>query len=105
MVEIGDDEWDLISEALQIWIGVGRRSYPSTDDDLVLETYGPIIGTRLIEVLAYLVSEFFSSDASSTIGDLNELTRVASLQFRARFPNINPSGISALEWLYSYSNR
>jgi hypothetical protein len=103
MPDISDSA--IVSEAIIVWIGWRRFTYPHGGDDLVAECFGADAAADLVPIVRQLVDEFFSADAPATAKDLEERGDVAEAAFCRKHPDLSDDAIKALRWCYDFSNR
>lgn len=93
----------LITDAIVLWLGYGRRAWPYRNDQAVLDAYGADRGERVLQVLHELADDFFASNASVTAPDLVSMGDQAASEFRLRHPDIGEQAVKALAWDYTYT--
>jgi len=91
-----------ISNALIIWTGWGRSSWPQRDEQSLVREFGSERAGVLIQKLQELEEEFYSSSARFVAKDLAEMGWMASEQFRSKHPELTGEAIQALAWCYTY---
>jgi hypothetical protein len=91
----------LLSEAILVWYGHRRSGAPNCDDMRVFWRYG-LASIELLPALRALRTEFYESDARLVTGDVAEMGRLASAEFRQRHPEISDAAIDALANLYAF---
>ena len=93
---------DELSAALVIWIGWGETTWPSRDDQRIVNAYGADRALDILPSLRALEDDFYKSDANLNVADLVEMGQVAATQFRENHPEIDYLGIAALIWCYTF---
>jgi hypothetical protein len=96
---------DSVSRAIVVWTGWGVRTWPQRQDAAVLEVFGPSEGPSILVRVKELASEFYESEARSTVADLDEMGRVAAATFRASHPELDEEAIRAFSWCYTFDYR
>jgi hypothetical protein len=102
MVSMTLEEWRRVGEAIVIWSGWGRSSWPSRSDDLVVARYGPEVAADLLPNVRLLVDEFYGSDARNTAVELADMAAASSRSFADKYPDLARDAISALAWCYTF---
>ena len=92
-----------VSDALVVWHGWGRTSWPHHDEDRVVEMFGKEDAVELLTVLHRLENEFFESDAVHVAPDLTTMGDRAAAEFRHRHPELSDDAVAALRWCYTFT--
>jgi len=58
-----------------------------------------------LPIIKALEDDFYSTDANFVADNLQEMGKVASEQFRRKYPNIADEIIDAFEWCYTFDFR
>lgn len=98
-------EYPQLTEAVLLWTGWRREAWPHFDDSSVVNRFGPELAAKLLSVIRILKDEFYSSDASLTAVDLQEMGKMATEQFKNKHPEIPEEIVKALAWCYTFDNR
>lgn len=101
-VEGRDWSWRLLSRAIVVWTGWGVASTPQRDESLLVDCFGGELAVELLPLVRELEDSFYLSDARFSATDLQEMSAIASAQFRARHPEIGDAAVQALAWCYTY---
>jgi hypothetical protein len=98
------DNWEspLLVEAVLVWTGWGQHAWPRRDDSYVINRFGSDMAADLLCVIRSLVDDFYSSDAKHVAGNLAEMERMASEEFRKKRPGIADEIVRALAWCYTF---
>lgn len=102
MVKMTPEEWQQVGEAILVWSGRGRSSWPSRNDDLVAMRFGQETAATLLPLMRQLEDKFFASDARHTAADLAEMARISPQQFMAKYPELPDDAVRALAWCYTF---
>jgi hypothetical protein len=94
----------IVSDAIVVWTGRGERSWPSRDEQRVVDRFGEL-ASDLIPVLHRLEGEFYESDAHLTAVDLVEMGKLAVARFRSLHPELTDEAVEALAWCYTFDNK
>lgn len=92
----------LLGEAVVVWTGWGRTSWPVRDEQLVIERFGIDSAVVLLPLIKNLEDDFYSSGARFSVADLKEMGDVAAAQFREKHPEIPEDAVEALAWCYTF---
>lgn len=90
-----------VSEAVVIWTGFGRRSFPSLDESRVEQRFGDL-ATDLISLVRGWYYDFYESNAREVAVDIAEMGLLASDRFRSLHPEASAEAVEALAWCYTY---
>jgi len=96
------NELPSISNALIVWTGWGRTSWPQRDEKRLAEEFGPEQAHELMPKIQELEDEFYSTDARFLADSLAEMGQIASAQFRGRHPELSDDAVMALAWCYTF---
>lgn len=102
MVKMTPEEWQRVGEAILVWSGWGRSSWPSRNDELVAKCFGRETAATLLPLIRQLEDEFYASDARHTAADLAEMASISSQQFVAKYPELPDDAVRALAWCYTF---
>jgi hypothetical protein len=102
MVKMTPEEWRRVGEAIVIWCGWGRESYPSRNDNSLVEHFGSQVATTLLPLIRELEDDFYSSDARYTTADVAEMASISVAQFMRKHPEIPEEAARALAWCYTF---
>ena len=87
MVKMTPEEWQQVGEAILVWSGWGRSSWPARNDELVTKRVGRETAATLLPLIRQVRDAFYASDARHTAADLAEMARGgagAALRRRSR---------------------
>jgi hypothetical protein len=102
MVKMTPEEWQQVGDAILVWSGWGRSSWPSRNDELVAKRFGVETAATLLPLIRQLEDEFYASDARHTAADLAEMASISSQQFVAKYPELPDDAVRALAWCYTF---
>jgi hypothetical protein len=92
----------LVSEAIVLWTGWGRKRRPSRDEAALVEHFGEPLALDLLPVLRVLEDDFYASTAHSTAPTLAEMGDQAAADFRWLHPEVSEDAVQALAWCYTF---
>ncbi|MDQ6948994.1 MAG: hypothetical protein M3256_22720 [Actinomycetota bacterium] len=92
----------LLSEAVVWWTGFGRKTWPSREDDCLIERFGEDVGIDLVPRVKEMATEFSSSDARLYAATLSEMGARAASEFRQHHPELAEDAVQALAWCYTF---
>ena len=92
-----------LSVAVQLYIGVGVSSFPTSLPSALIQYFGPKAATLLRQRVEALCREL-DADAPS-IADLAEATRAVEERLGRDHPELSADAVRALGWRFSYNNR
>jgi len=101
MGSLSDHNPKTLSEAIVVWTGWGRSSWPARDESRVVERFGKA-SLDLMPAVRAMEDDFYESDARDRAADLREMATIATTQFRERHPDISDDAVQALAWCYTY---
>lgn len=102
MVKMTSEECRRVGEAIVVWSGWGRSSWPSRDDELLVKHFGRDAAAKLLPIIRELENDFYSSDARHTAADLAEMASISSKQFMTKHPDLPDDAVRALAWCYTF---
>ena len=103
MVQIdGKKDWTEVAEAIVIWTGWGNTTYPIREETELVKHFGKSVAEKLLPIIQELETAFYLSDARHIAIDLADMAKMASAQFRKKYPEIPEDAVSALAWCYTY---
>ncbi|MBK8012202.1 MAG: hypothetical protein IPK13_12710 [Deltaproteobacteria bacterium] len=102
MDKMTSEEWQQVGEAILVWSGWGRSSWPLRNDEPVAKRFGSEIAATLLPLIRQLEDEFYASDARHTAADLAEMASISSQQFAAKYPELPDDAVRALAWCYTF---
>jgi hypothetical protein len=105
MVKMTADEWMRVRDAVLIWVGWGKNPFPEENEKRLVEHFGRDEAVRLLPILRELADEFDKSEARLATHDVSEMGRIASEEFKRKFPEIPHEAVKALAWGYMYANK
>jgi hypothetical protein len=91
-----------LSEALLIYLGARRLSWPGRDDGAVTEAYGEE-APRLIASCVAILNEFHSIPVDWASGSEDDVTRRVLSTITAAHPELTEQAVNGLWWEFSYS--
>jgi hypothetical protein len=97
---VGDAK--LVSDAIVVWTGWGRTSWPTRDETQLVEHFGAEKASDLMWTVSRLEAEFYESDAHLTVADLVDVGHVAAARFRGSHPELTDDAVEALTWCYTF---
>jgi hypothetical protein len=92
----------LVGEAVVVWSGYGSTSWPSRDEQRLIERFGSEKAADLLPQVRALENDFYGSDAHLTAPDLVSMVEVASNRFRELHPDVPEGAVLALRWCYTF---
>ena len=92
----------LVSDAVVWWTGWGRKSWPSREDDDVVERFGQDTALDLLPAIKGLESDFYASDARHRARALAEMGEQAAADFRLLHPEVAEDAVQAFAWCYTF---
>jgi hypothetical protein len=102
MVKMTPEEWRRVGEAIVVWSGWGRSSWPSRNEELLAKHFGLEAAAKLLPIIRELENDFYLSDARYTAVDLAEMARISSQQFMTKHPELPDDAVRALAWCYTF---
>jgi hypothetical protein len=79
MVKMTPEEWRAVGEAIVIWSGWGRSSWPARNGEALIEHFGGQRSARLLPVIRGLEDKFY----------------VSSEQFASKYPELPEDAVRA----------
>jgi hypothetical protein len=102
LVAAGDD----INEALVIYTGFGKSSFPRARSNDLVARYGAEQGAELKERVLALLEELQQQPlADGDRRSKKSVTERAIEQLRPRHPELDETGLKALGWTFSFGLR
>jgi hypothetical protein len=96
---------DQISEAIVIYTGFGKSSFPrARGNDLVLR-FGPDAGAELKQEILSLLEELAQPADLPEKRSRRSVTEQAMASFRPRHPQLSEEAFKALAWTFSFGMR
>jgi len=95
-------EQELVSEAVVIWSGRGRKPWPTRDLSRLADHFGPELAADLAPIVTRLELDFCAADPSEIGKLIDDGKDVAATKFRALHPEISDDAVEALWWCYTY---
>jgi hypothetical protein len=92
----------LVAEAIVVWTGWGRAAWPLRDESVLVDHFGAEAAAELMPLVRELEDDFYSSEARHQAGDLREMGKMATTQFRMKHPDLATEAVEALSWCYTY---
>jgi hypothetical protein len=102
MVKMTPKEWLRVGEAIVVWSGWGRSSWPARNDEALTNHFGRDVAAKLLPIIRELEDDFYLSDARNTASDLAEMASIASQQFMTKHPDLPEDAVRALAWCYTF---
>lgn len=102
MVEINNLSSPQFVKAVQLWTGWRQDMMPNRNDNRVIEYFGEETSTKLLPLIKALANDFYSSDARLVAADLQEMEKLASEQFRQKYPTVPDEIVKAFAWCYTF---
>lgn len=99
------DDSDRVGEAIVLWSGWGRASFPVRNEKPVVDRFGEQRAADLMPMLRFVVDEFYASDARYTAADLKEMETLSMEQFVKKHPSLPADAVRALAWCYTFDNK
>jgi hypothetical protein len=96
---------EAVSDALVVWTGWGRTSWPKRDERRLAEVFGEAMAVELLPLVRRLEEEFYESDTRFTAPDLRSMRNDAKARFRDLHPELSEGAIKALAWCYTFDHR
>jgi hypothetical protein len=96
------NEYSQLIEAVFIWTGRGRDTWPNRNDSLVINHFGPELGAKLLTTMKVLADDFYSSNANQIAHGVQEMAKMAADHFRQKHPEIPEEIIEVLAWCYTF---
>lgn len=96
------DDADLVSEAVVVWSGEGRSSWPLREGAAIVERFGADQARWLVPAVRALSEDFYSSDTHHWVVDLIDMGKAAAAAFRQRHPAVSEEAVAALTWCYTF---
>ena len=91
-----------VSEAIVLWTGYGRTTWPARDEERLVVEFGSELATELVPLVRQREDDFYRSEARLTAVDLETMAAVASAEFRALHPETTVEAVAALAWCYTF---
>lgn len=95
-------ECSQLTEAVLLWTGWGRETWPHSDEAPVIDRFGSELATKLLPEIRRLKDDFYSSDASLVAANLHEMGKMAAEQFKNKHPEIPEEIVKAFVWCYTF---
>jgi hypothetical protein len=105
MLSMSPDDWSRLGEAIVLWSGWGRASFPLHKEQPVVDRFGEQQAAELMPQLRFMVDEFYASDARCVAADLKEMAALSMEQFVKRYPSLPADAVRALAWCYTFDNK
>lgn len=96
---------DPISEAIVIYTGFGRSSFPRARGNDVSARFGAEAGADLKQRILALLEELAQPVATPEKRSRKSVTEQAMEQFRPRHPELGEEALKALAWTFSFGMR
>src|SRR5689334_11725817 len=96
LIPMTADEWNRLGEAIVVWTGWGRSSFPSRDEARLANHFGPGVAAELLPLIRELEDDFYSSDARLTAVDLANMARISMDEFMKKHPELPHKAAQAL---------
>lgn len=94
-----------LSDAMQAWTGWNSDQFPCLDDARFSLRYGVDAAEKWLSVLHALKNDFYASTARYTAANLQEMSDMATMQFRKMHPEVDDAIVKALAWCYTFDNK
>jgi len=75
---------------------------PDRDDNRLVARLGNEAAVKLLPIIKELEQEFYASDARLMAADLQEMEKLASEDFKKKYPGISEDIVRALAWCYTF---
>ncbi len=94
-----------LEDAVLVWTGWKRCSFPSRRDTDVVAAFGRRRGEVLLQAVHELTRVFNESDAWLREADLAHAELQAQREFKTKLPEMSDSTTRALAWCYSFDRK
>ena len=102
MDRMNPEEWRRVGEAIVVWSGWGRSSWPSRNDESLAKHFGRDAAAMLLPIIRELENDFYLSDARHTAADLAAMASISAQQFMRKHPEVPEDAVRALAWCYTF---
>ena len=89
-------------EGVRLWTGWGTSRLPTRDDASIVRRFGDDIACRLLPAIKSLEHDFYLSDARFRAANIQEMAKLASAQFKQRYPSIADEVATVFAWCYTF---
>jgi hypothetical protein len=96
---------DQISEAIVIYTGFGKSSFPRARGNDLVVRFGPTAGADLKQQILSLLEELAQPVDLPEKRSRRSVTEQAMESFRPRHPELNDEALKALAWTFSFGMR
>lgn len=91
-----------LTAALRIWSGFEDYAWPNRDDERLTARLGNEAAAKLLPQIKELSDAFYESTAWQTAADIADMARIASADFRERYPEAPDEVVNTLAACYTY---
>lgn len=105
MVKMSELDSPELKEAVQLWTGWGFSAMPNRNDKRLSDRFGNEIAAKLLPLIKSLEADFYSSDAKLVAANLEEMGKLASEQFKHKYPKVADEIVAAFAWCYTFDFR
>ncbi|HEV2328518.1 MAG TPA: hypothetical protein VGY56_06995 [Verrucomicrobiae bacterium] len=91
-----------LTEAVVLWTGWGKNPSPKRDDLSLTTRFGSEVASKLLLVVKSIEKEFYKSEAWKVAKDLNEMSKMATDDFKKDHPEIPDAISQAFAWCYTF---
>lgn len=75
---------------------------PNRDDARLVSYFGDEVAEKLLPLIKSMDDDFYSSDARLVAANLQEMEKLASEQFRRKYPTVADEIVKAFAWCYAF---
>ncbi len=93
------------SDAVLLYLMVGRNSFPTQDPDAVIAKYGQLRGREVTSFVEALIREIMTAKVDWASHSIESGAELAMSEMEAKHPDLSDDAIKALGWQFSFSWR
>jgi hypothetical protein len=93
---------DVLSRAVQLYLGYGSASYPQEDAAAVTEEFGAERGAQILWRAQSVIRDAGDLRPDWKTHSLGSAKEWAEGEMKARYPDLTNGALSALGWAFSY---
>jgi len=105
MAEISRLNSPELIEAVRLWTGWGNSIMPLRDDKALEIHFGKDVAAEILSLIKSLKKDYYSSDAQFVAANLQEMEKLASLNFKRKHPSVAEEIVKVFAWCYTFDFR
>lgn len=102
MAEMNNLNSPQLIQAVRVWTGWGQTIMPSRDDARLANHFGNAVAAKLLPLIKSLENDFYSSHARFVAANLQEAEKLASEQFKRKYPGVSDEIVKVFAWCYTF---